>query len=324
MILRRPSQRPASRTRGLRALLVSSAAVCGGCGARAHPSPPTLEAGGTSDGNGIAYYGGRVMTAPTGVNLYYIWYGDWSGNTGPEILTDLATHIGGSPYFNVMTTYRDARGVRVKNAVNFLGAVRDSYSQGTAPTTAQIRLIVSGAISNGFPRDTNAVYFVLTSQDVAPASFCSACGNWGHFTLVGADIKYAWVGNAARCPSRCAPAQPSTGPNGNPGVDAMAATLVHELINAITNSDRNGWHDASGNAPASICGTPERAFPNAYVTQNGALATARIGSRSFYLTSNWVNARGGYCALSYAPDAAFDGRKGGWQLDPRASRQGRQ
>src|SRR5512141_237750 len=53
--------------------------------------------------NGISYHGGPVMVSP--VNVYYIWYGNWSGNSATSILTDLAGNIGGSPYFNINTTY---------------------------------------------------------------------------------------------------------------------------------------------------------------------------------------------------------------------------
>ena len=254
----------------------------------------------TPNTNGIQYHGGRVLTSPTGPNLYYIWYGNWSGNTGPAILTDLANNIGGSAYFNIITSYYGSSNVTVTNAVNFVGSTNDAYSQGTAPSVAQIRMIVSSAIAGGLAKDTNGVYMVLTSEDVAPSSFCKGlCGGWSHFSMDGSDIKYAWVGNPARCPTRCAPAQPTTGPNGNLGVDAMAATLVHEFINSVTDSDGDGWYDSSGKAPASICGTPQLAFPNAYVTSNGALATVRLGPRDYFLTSNWVNANGGYCALSY-------------------------
>src|SRR4051794_31138222 len=53
--------------------------------------------------NGISYHGGPVMLGTT--NVHYIWYGNWQGNSATTILTDLAQNIGGSPYFNINTTY---------------------------------------------------------------------------------------------------------------------------------------------------------------------------------------------------------------------------
>src|SRR5512144_1456186 len=55
--------------------------------------------------NGINYHGGPLILGTT--NVYYIWYGNWGGNSAPTVLTDLATSIGGSPYFNINTTYYD-------------------------------------------------------------------------------------------------------------------------------------------------------------------------------------------------------------------------
>src|SRR5262245_26043986 len=65
-------------------------------------------------GNGISYHGGPVMLGTT--HVYYIWYGNWSGNSANAILTNLAQNIGGSPYFNINTTYYDCSNKQIKNA----------------------------------------------------------------------------------------------------------------------------------------------------------------------------------------------------------------
>src|SRR5215510_11512003 len=78
----------------------------------AAPAAPT--------GNGINYHGGPVMLGQIGI--YYIWYGNWQGNTATTILTDLAHHIGGSAYFNINTTYFNASGQHVSNSVAFRGS----------------------------------------------------------------------------------------------------------------------------------------------------------------------------------------------------------
>ena len=46
---------------------------------------------------GITYHGGPVMGTSSAVNVYYIWYGNWSGNSATTILTNLAYGLGGSP-----------------------------------------------------------------------------------------------------------------------------------------------------------------------------------------------------------------------------------
>lgn len=251
--------------------------------------------GGKTPSNGINYHGGPVMLGTT--TVYYIWYGNWSGNTATTILTDFAQNLGGSPYYNINTTYTDGSGNHVSNAVAFGGATNDNYSFGTSLTDANIQSVVANAIGSGsLPLDPNAVYFVLTSADVTASSgFCSQyCGWHTHGAIQGTDIKYSFVGNPDRCPSSCA--SQTTGPNGNAGADGMASILAHELEEAATDPDLNAWYDRRGYENADKCAWT---FGTTYTVANGAKANMNLGGRDFLIQQNWVNAGGGKCALAY-------------------------
>lgn len=246
--------------------------------------------------NGISYRGGPLLNAAGGTNVYYIWYGNWGTNTAPTILTDLASTIAPSPYFNINTSYYDGSGKKVANAVNLLGSTTDN-SMGTALSDANIQTIVSNAISSGrLPSDTNAVYFVLTSKEVNETSgFCTQyCGWHNKGSIGGQTIKYSFVGNPDRCPSACS-AQ-STGPNGNAGADGMASIIAHELEEAVTDPELNAWYDNTGKENADKCAWN---FGTTYTAANGALANMKLGSRDFLIQQNWLNASGGKCALGY-------------------------
>jgi hypothetical protein len=245
--------------------------------------------------NGIFYHGGPVVLGTT--NVYYIWYGNWSGNTASTILTNFAQSVGGSPYFNINTTYYNGSGTHVSNAVSYAGATSDGYSQGTSLSDAQIQAVVSSAITtNKLPKDTNAVYFVLTSADVtANSGFCTQyCGWHTHGTIAGSDIKYSFVGNPDRCPSSCA-AQ-TTSPNGNAGADGMASIIAHELEEAVTDPDLNAWYDRRGYENADKCAWT---FGTESTAPNGSKYNMTLGGMSYLIQRNWVNAGGGFCALSY-------------------------
>jgi hypothetical protein len=120
----------------------------------------------------IGYHFGPVLLGTT--NIYYIWYGNWSGNPATSILTDLANTIGGSPYFNINTTYysQPLFGAKkfVTNSVHFAGSTTDNYSLGKTLTNANILTIVTNAISSGkFPaRD-----FHIQQNWVAGANVCA-------------------------------------------------------------------------------------------------------------------------------------------------------
>jgi hypothetical protein len=246
-------------------------------------------------GNGISYHGGPVMLNTVGV--YYIWYGNWSGNSATTILGDLAGNIGSSPYFNINTTYYNGSNQHVSGLVSFLGSTTDNYSHGTALSDSAVQAVVSAAITSGrLPNDANGVYFVLTSADVNESSgFCTQyCGWHTHATISGKDVKYAFVGNPDRCPSACE--EQTTSPNGNAGADGMASIVSHELEEATTDPDLNAWYDNRGAENADKCAWT---FGTTYHVSNGSLANMRLGSRDYLIQQNWVNASGGYCAVSY-------------------------
>ena len=245
--------------------------------------------------NGIDYHGGPLILGP--VNVYYIWYGDWSGNSAPTILQDLAHGISASPYFNINTTYYNGSNVHVSNTVSYQASTSVGYPYGTSLTDANIQSVVSNAITSGaLTRDTNGVYFVLTSADVTASSgFCTQyCGWHTHGSIAGSDIKYAFVGNPDRCPSSCM--QQTSGPNGNAGADGMASIIAHELEEAVTDPDLNAWYDRRGYENADKCAWT---FGTELTASNGSMYNMTLGSRQFLIQRNWVNASGGYCDVTY-------------------------
>ncbi len=267
-----------------------------GNGKAVHETKPQHEASYFRFGSGqIMYHGGPVMTG--GPTVYYIWYGNWTGNTAVGILENLARNIGGTPYFNINTTYYNASSVHVLNWVGFGGSTTDNYSQGKSLSDAQVQAVVNSAITSGrLPANPNGVYFVLTSADVAETSgFCSYyCGWHTYGTIAGSNIKYAFVGNPDRCPSACE-AQ-STGPNGNAGADGMASIIAHELEEATTDPNLNAWYDWRGYENADKCawtyGTVSKA-------SNGAYYNVTWGGLNYLIQQNWVNSSSGYCAMSH-------------------------
>ncbi|HEX6838016.1 MAG TPA: hypothetical protein VF334_15670 [Polyangia bacterium] len=244
--------------------------------------------------NGINYHGGPVMLGT--VNVYYIWYGSWSSGS-QAILTNFISNLGGWSYEHINTTYFDGTNTHVSGSIHYGGSTTDNYSVGTSLSDAQILGVVSSAItSNRLPKDTNGLYFVLTSSDVTASSgFCTQyCGWHNHGTVSGSDIKYAFVGNPDRCPSACK-AQ-TTSPNGDAGADGMASIIAHESEEAISDPDLNAWYDRRGNENADKCAWT---FGTESTASNGSKYNVTLGGASYLIQQNWVNASGGYCAMSY-------------------------
>ena len=279
----------------------SSAAVDFSPTGKGWGEPPVLGSSGTVTkaarvgSNGISYHGGPLILGTS--HAYYIWYGNWSGNTATMILSNFAAALGGSAYYHINTTYTNGSGTSVTNAVQLVSSSIDNYSQGSVLTDASVNAIVTNALNTGaLAKDTNAVYFVLTSADVTETSgFCTQyCGWHSHASIDSLDIKYAFVGNPDQCPSACE-AQ-TVSPNGNAGADGMASIIAHEFEEAVTDPDLNAWYDSRGQENADKCAWT---FGTSYVTSNGSLANMSLGGANYLIQQNWVNAGGGYCALSY-------------------------
>lgn len=251
----------------------------------------------------IRHNGGPVMGGTP--NVYVIWYGNWSNSTGSDtpggktIVTDFLNSIGGSPYFNINTTYSTSTSGagQITGLVNFSGQTSVAYPYGTSISDAQVQQVVADAINgNILPKDANGLYFVLTSSDVTASSgFCTQyCGWHTHGTIGGTDIKYSFVGNAQRCLSSCA-AQ-TVGPNGNAGVDGMISVIAHELEEAVTDPDLNAWYDSRGYENADKCAWT---FGTSYLAPNGAYANMQLGSRHYLIQRNLVRRNGSnYCVLA--------------------------
>jgi len=288
-------------------------------------SPNTLQLGPIGEsvvtGNGIEYHGGPVMPGPH--NVYFIWYGNFSGNSALAILPDLINGLGGSRYFNTNTTYGDATS-DIANTVTMAGSFFDGvYSQGPALTDTTFPNVISAQLNSGkLPVDPNGIYFVLTSPDVTltfppvagkPQGFCTAfCGFHTFGTFGTTDIKVAFVGDpATQCPSghpggTCS-AQ-ALSPNGNEGADAMANVMAHELNEAITDPHGDAWfHTNTAGENGDLCNfqfgtaTIPLDFSSTFHELNGAHADIVLNGRQFLIQSNWLNSGGGSCAMSFNP-----------------------
>ena len=248
----------------------------------------------------INYNGGPLINTP---DVYVIWYGNWNQTNGSDtpagqqIVRDFLTNEGGSPYFQLNTSY-NAGGYTISGNVNFSGEATDTGSQGTRLRDSSVLAVVNNAINNGsLPYDANGVYFVLTSSNVSEQSgFCTQyCGWHTAGTATAGHVRYSFVGNANRCLSACG-AQ-TTGPNGNAGVDGMISVIAHELEEATTDPDpRSGWADVNGSENADKCAWTFGHYQ--YQVANGAWANVHLGTRDFLIQRNlWHQTSGDLCMM---------------------------
>jgi len=257
--------------------------------------------------NGINYYGGSLMT--NGINVYFIWYGDWTKNTATTILPDFIKGLNGSPYMNILTTYNDSKGSKPNTLVNYINSTSVGYTKGKDGKGNALGLgvvdiagVINTTLRTGtLPRDPNGVYVVMTSADVPGTDgFCQQfCGYHNSYNYSPAfSYKFVFVGNTDRCSAACGVVKTVGGntPNGNSGADGMASVMGHEIAEVITDPNFDGWHTSKGEENGDLCAWN---FGTAYKTKSGAAANIKLGNRDFMLQQDWLNADGGKCVISY-------------------------
>src|SRR5262245_2762606 len=100
--------------------------ILASCSSAASGSDPSAERVGTvgSELSRLPYHGGRVLHEPT---VYVVWYGNWPSNhPARALIPDFLSHLGGSPYWGILTTYGDTSGL-VRNAIHYWGSTDDHF-----------------------------------------------------------------------------------------------------------------------------------------------------------------------------------------------------
>ncbi|HKI94800.1 MAG TPA: hypothetical protein VJ992_05860 [Gemmatimonadales bacterium] len=266
--------------------------------------------GGGKTNTGIYYHGGPIIPSEHVVAIYWasstIYGGGPTPNTTGSAAQDgslvgyFLSNLGGSPYYNINTTYYDGSNVHVANDLSYAGFWATSAN---APTSGQTvsdgaiqTQIASGFASGALTYDASTVYAVFGGPGVnLGGGFGSSyCAYHGNFSWNGHDVKYAVMPHNYDYPSGCSALSGS--PNNDYAADAEVNTLAHELEEANTDPDLNAWYDRRGYENADKCAWK---FGSTYTTSNGAVANIQVGSKDFLVQQNWVNAGSGGCLLSY-------------------------
>lgn len=260
--------------------------------------------GGAKPGNtGIQYHGGPVIFQQKVAAVYWgsgVIYngGPTPGTTGSgvqdgSLIGFFLRNLGGSPYFNINTTYFDGTGTHIQNSVTYTQYWADNSAPGATVSDAQLQAeVVKGLNSGALTYDPGTLYHVFTGPNInLGGGFGSSyCAYHGHFTWNGNDVKYSAMPYDETFPTACAALNGS--PNGDVAADAEVNTLAHETEETTTDEDLNAWFDRRGNENADKCAWM---FGTTYTTGNGSTANVKIGGKDFLVQMNWINSGSGGC-----------------------------
>lgn len=266
--------------------------------------------GGTS--NGISYHGGPVLQAATNVAAVY-WAASTIYNGGPapgsttttgqdnSLVGYFMSHLSGSPYFNINSTYTDGSGKAIANVVNYTQFwANNSYnvpSNGQSVSDSQMLAMLQYGLNNGkLTYDLNTLYIIYTAGTVNlgggfGTQYC-AYHTHGNVTINGVTktVLYSAMPYTYAYPSACT--NGTAAPNNDPAADAEVNVVAHETEETTTDMMANAWYDTRGYENADKCAWN---FGTTQTATNGGVYNIVVGNMDFLVQQNWVNANGGGC-----------------------------
>jgi hypothetical protein len=265
-------------------------------------------------GTGIFYHGGPILYTTNVAAIYWasapIYAGGpaagthGAGGGDNSLVGTFLRTLGGSPYFNINTTYYDGSSVHVQNVVNYTQYWANNTSvpaDGATVTDAQMLSMLQAGIAGGsLTYDRNTVYNIFTAGKVNlgggfGTQYCAYHGH-GTITVGGASVTvlYSAMPYDYAYPAACTSSLKS--PNADAGANYEVNTLAHEVEETTTDGLGNAWYDNRGYENADKCAWT---WGTTYTTANGGVANMKIAGVDYLIQRNWVNSGSGGCALSW-------------------------
>jgi hypothetical protein len=285
--------------------------------------------------NGIQYNGGPVIMSAKVVAVYWsnstiFTAGPTPGTTGPatsdgSLVGYYLRNLGGSPYYNINTSYTNSSGTPIQNNVSYTGFWADNHNAPTGCANisdATMRSELNYGFTNGFiAYDPNTIYAIFTAGQVNLGGGFGNCSGSGfqycayhtYYNSTGNGVvKYAAMPYNNAYPGSCTAFQAGGPPNSDAGADAEVNTLSHEVEEANTDPQLNAWWVSNSSSSyyqdenADMC-----AWTFGTLNADGK-GNITVGGRSFLVQRNWLNvASGGGCQQSYGATAPTTGTLSG-------------
>jgi hypothetical protein len=270
-----------------------------------------------STNTGIFYHGGPVLLSGTSVVAVY-WasspifigapaVGSYGASSADgSLVGTFLRNFGGSPYFNINSSYTDGSGAHIANKVTYTAYWANGTNAPSGTTVISdaqmVAMLQSGFNSGALTYDPSTLYAIFTSGKVNLGGGFGTqyCAYHTHGTVtvggVSRTVLYAAMPYDYAYPSACTSGYGAANGSADPGADYEVNTLGHETEETTTDMLGTAWYDNRGFENADKCAWT---WGTTYVTSSGGRANMKLGGTDFLVQQNWVNAGRGGCALAY-------------------------
>lgn len=262
----------------------------------------------------MTFHGGRVLTQPKVVAVFWATSVIYANGPTPGSVGDgtqdaslvgyFLSHLGGSNYWSILTTYTDSTGAPVQNSIPYTGYWANNVN---VPPSDNFTIVSMQAIEQmlwtGFNQgkiqyDSNTIYAVFTAGNTDLSGIFQSGRCARHTAYADPSRGVVLVALMPRASSNGWCVLTTSSPNGDGAADVEVSNLAHELAEAVTDPLLGtGWtYDASSphQENADMCYGYYGA--GIYPTGLGG-ANVRIGIKDFMIQTNWANIPGGGCVL---------------------------
>ena len=258
---------------------------------------------------------GPVMSGPNSV--YFIFYGNWSGNNATTLLPNFISNLSGSTYMNILSSYDQPTYPNFSTQVSYggsylIGSANPLYQgtilDGTPGDTGATSIygIVNSVLSagdlSGF-NPSNSIVDVLTATTTTVTGFQTSLCGWHYSTQRGqltTGTQYGLIGDPTGVNNGCQTQTQAIGPSGNAGADAMASVIAHEFFETVTDPTGMSWYDSISPFGNGNTGGYENGDmcnfnfgSNLTLNANGSYSNVTLNNTNYLLQEQWLNQGGG-------------------------------
>lgn len=288
----------------------------------------------------ILYWSGAVIRDQKVAAIYYAPTTIYSGGPVPgtagaagtdgSLIGHFLRNIGGTPHWNINTTYFQNRGTNIEYINNTMGysgywAANQPLTIGTQtfnpPVSGEIvsqtrmaLLIEQGFASGALTYDPSTLYMIFTGPGVnlgggfSKTNLQYCAWHSAYHTPDGRIVQYSAMPYDAdftpahRADNRgfCVPQNGA--PNGDVGADGTVSAMTHEIEETATDPvslwDKKffyGWYDVTFGENADKCAYTWG--PRIFATPTG-LYNIVVGGKPFLVQQNWSNVKPEGCTMA--------------------------